>query len=140
MRVAKSAELASKPKIILSRDGLSSMKIDCQGSCHCNAVVFHISSDVQEKTSCDCSMCIRRATTMIKVHESEFTLLQGQEQLVEYQFHTNTATHYFCGKCGIYPFHRKRVTPDFYGINVNCLKNVDLGELPVRETNGSKMD
>ena len=33
-----------------------------------------------------------------------------------------TATHYFCGTCGIYPFHRKRVTPDYYGINVHCLE------------------
>ena len=32
-----------------------------------------------------------------------------------------TARHFFCHICGIYPFHRKRVTPDFLGINVFCL-------------------
>ena len=32
-----------------------------------------------------------------------------------------TARHYFCKVCGIYPFHRKRVTPDHLGINVHCL-------------------
>lgn len=33
----------------------------------------------------------------------------------EYQFHTKTARHFFCKVCGIYPFHRKRVTPDNLG-------------------------
>ena len=38
-----------------------------------------------------------------------------------YRFHTKTAVHFFCKVCGIYPFHRKRVTPDNLGINVHCL-------------------
>ncbi|MCB1606240.1 MAG: PhzF family phenazine biosynthesis isomerase [Xanthomonadales bacterium] len=51
---------------------------------------------------------------MVKVHESQFRLLRGSELLTEYQFHTRTAKHYFCKICGIYPFHRKRVSPDFF--------------------------
>ena len=27
--------------------------------------------------------------------------------------------------CGIYPFHRKRVSPDHYGVNVFCLEGFD---------------
>jgi hypothetical protein len=76
---------------------------------------------------------------MVKVHESAFRLLQGAEALREYQFHTHTARHYFCGTCGIYPFHRKRVTPDFYGINVFCLEDFDPAGLPVRATVGAGM-
>ena len=52
---------------------------------------------------------------------SQFELLAGEASLTEYQFHTRTARHYFCKVCGIYPFHRKRVTPDHLGINVHCL-------------------
>jgi len=40
---------------------------------------------------------------------------------------------------GIYPFHRKRVTPDHYGVNVFCLEGFDAAGVPVRETRGSAM-
>ena len=76
---------------------------------------------------------------MVKVHESKFTLLRGEQSLSGYQFHTRTAKHYFCRVCGIYPFHRKRVTPDFFGVNVFCLENFDLAGIPVRATVGKAM-
>ena len=110
-----------------------------RGSCHCGAVRFEIDSDFPELTTCDCSMCRRRNALMVKVHESHFRLLAGAEALRLYQFHTRTAQHFFCGTCGIYPFHRKRVTPDHYGINVNCLKDFDPAGIPVRATAGAAM-
>lgn len=76
---------------------------------------------------------------MVKVHESQFRLLSGEESLTAYQFHTKTATHYFCKVCGIYPFHRKRVTPDHLGINVFCLENFEQGDIPVRQAVGAVM-
>ena len=77
---------------------------------------------------------------MVKVHERSFALLAGAEALSEYRFHTQTARHYFCSICGIYPFHRKRVTPDFYGINIFCLEGFDPAGIPVRATVGKAMD
>lgn len=76
---------------------------------------------------------------MVKVHEKEFQLLQGEESLTLYQFHTHTAKHYFCRVCGIYPFHRKRLTPDFVGVNVFCLDGFDPAGIPVRATVGAGM-
>ncbi len=76
---------------------------------------------------------------MVKVHESSFRLLQGEDALTEYQFHTHTARHFFCNVCGIYPFHRKRVTPDFVGVNVYCLEGFDTANIPVRATIGAGM-
>lgn len=76
---------------------------------------------------------------MLKVHESEFTLVKGKAFLSEYQFHSQTARHYFCRVCGIYPFHRKRVSPDYYGINVHCLDGFPIENYDVRETHGSRM-
>lgn len=110
------------------------------GSCHCAAVRFEIDTDFPELTSCDCSLCLRRNALMVKVHESSWRLLAGAEHLVEYQFHTHTARHYFCKTCGIYPFHRKRVTPDHFGVNVFCLEGFDPSDIPVRRTRGSAMD
>jgi hypothetical protein len=76
---------------------------------------------------------------MVKVHESQFRLLAGADSLTEYRFHTMTAHHYFCRTCGIYPFHRKRVTPDHYGVNVHCLHDFDPAGIPVRRTVGATM-
>ena len=110
-----------------------------QGSCHCGAVQFQVETDFPELTTCDCSICSRKNAVMVKVHETRFKLLTGERSLSEYQFHTHTAKHYFCKVCGIYPFHRKRVTPDFFGVNVFCLKNFDPADIPVRATVGKGM-
>lgn len=109
------------------------------GSCHCQAVRFEIDSELQELTTCDCSICRRKNALMVKVHESDFRLLSGEEVLTAYQFHTLTATHFFCKSCGIYPFHRKRVTPDHLGINIFCLEDFDPTGIPVRATVGAGM-
>lgn len=111
----------------------------CQGSCHCGAVRFEIETDFPELTTCDCSICRKKNALMVKVHESRFRLLQGEASLAEYQFHTRTARHYFCKVCGIYPFHRKRVTPDYFGINVNCLEGFQPEGIPVRQAVGAAM-
>ena len=110
-----------------------------QGSCHCGAVQFQVETDFPELTTCDCSICSRKNAVMVKVHESRFKLLSGEQSLSEYRFHTHTAKHYFCRVCGIYPFHRKRVTPDFFGVNVFCLENFDPAGIPVRATVGKDM-
>ena len=110
-----------------------------QGSCHCGAVRFEIETDFPELTMCDCSICKRRNALMVKVHESKFRLLSGEDNLAEYRFHTRTARHYFCKTCGIYPFHRKRVTPDYFGINVFCLEDFEPDGIPVRATVGKEM-
>jgi len=109
------------------------------GACHCGAVRFAIETDFPELTTCDCSICRRKNALMVKVPESAFTLLAGQEALASYQFHSHTAVHHFCKVCGIYPFHRKRVTPDHLGINVFCLEGFDPAGIPVRQTVGAAM-
>jgi len=109
------------------------------GSCHCGAVRFEIDTDFPELTMCDCSICRRKNALMVKVNESSFRLLAGHDYLTEYQFHTRTAKHYFCKVCGIYPFHRKRVTPDNLGLNVHCLHDFDPEGIPVRQAVGAGM-
>ena len=110
-----------------------------EGSCHCGAIRFEIETDFPELTRCDCSICRRKNALMVKVHESQFKLLSGEDSLTEYRFHTMTARHFFCKTCGIYPFHRKRVTPDHFGINVFCLHGFEPDGIPVRQTVGAAM-
>jgi hypothetical protein len=110
-----------------------------RGSCHCGAIRFEIETDFPELTMCDCSICRRKNALMVEVQESSFRLLSGKDALAEYQFHTRTARHHFCSICGIYPFHRKRVTPDFFGVNVHCLEDFDPTGIPVRQAIGAAM-
>ena len=110
-----------------------------RGSCHCGGVTFEIVTDFPELTMCDCSICRRKNALMVKVHQDNFKLLSGEEMLAEYRFHTMSARHFFCKSCGIYPFHRKRVTPDYFGVNVFCLDNFDPSGIPVREAAGASM-
>jgi hypothetical protein len=109
------------------------------GSCHCGAVRFRIDAAITELTTCDCSLCVKKNALMTKVHESQLTILQGEEALSLYQWNTQRAKHYFCSRCGIYPFHRKRAAPDHYGVNVFCLDDFDPAGVPVRATEGIGM-
>jgi hypothetical protein len=103
-------------------------------------VAFEVETDFAELTTCDCSICSRKNALMVKVPEGSFRLLRGEAVLVEYRFHSRTARHFFCGVCGIYPFHRKRVTPDHLGINVFCLEGFDPKGITVRATSGRGME
>ena len=110
------------------------------GSCHCGAVRFEITSDLEELTTCDCSLCVKKNALMVKVHEDNFRLLSDPKSVSEYRWNTHIARHYFCKTCGIYTFHRKQAAPDHYGINIFCLNEVDPKEIPVRATEGANMD
>jgi len=110
-----------------------------QGSCHCGTVRFEIDTEFTEFTKCDCSLCAKKNAVMTKVHESQFRLLSGEVDLGTYQWNTGTAKHHFCKSCGIYTFHRKRVSPDYFGINVYCLDEADIADVPVIEVDGISM-
>ncbi len=45
---------------------------------------------------------------------------EGEDLLTLYQWNTRRAKRYFCCRCGIYVFHRKRAAPGHFGINVFC--------------------
>jgi hypothetical protein len=66
-------------------------------------------------------------------------LLAGHNALTEYQFHTKTARHFFCKNCGRYPFHRKRLLPDYFGGKVHCLDGFDPEGITVRRAAGVAM-
>ena len=109
------------------------------GSCHCGAVRFRVDATIVELTTCDCSLCVKRNAVMAKVPERALTVLAGETMLTLYQWNTRRAKHYFCRRCGIYVFHRKRATPDDFGINVFCLDGFDMTSISVRPTQGANM-
>ena len=109
------------------------------GSCHCGAVRFRVDSEITEVTTCDCSICVKRNAVMAKVPEQSLTVLEGERMLTLYEWNTRRAKHYFCRRCGIYVFHRKRAAPGHFGVNVFCLEGFDVAAVPVRATEGANM-
>ncbi|WP_338692337.1 GFA family protein [Bradyrhizobium sp. 26S5] len=86
-----------------------------------------------------CSLCRRKNALMTKVHETELMILGGEDLLSVYVWNTTRAKHFFCSRCGVYTFHRKRAASDHYGVNVFCLEDFDVGAFRVRATDGEGM-
>lgn len=110
-----------------------------QGSCHCGGVRFRIMETPTELTTCDCSLCVKKNALMTKVPETALEITCGADLLSLYQWNTRRAKHYFCKRCGIYVFHRKRAAPDHFGVNVFCLDGFDVSAVPCRATEGANM-
>lgn len=109
------------------------------GSCHCGGVKFRVTADIEELTTCDCSLCVKKNALMAKVSEAALEIMEGADLLSIYQWNTLRAKHYFCKRCGIYVFHRKRAEPDHFGVNIFCLDDFDPASVPVRTTDGADM-
>ena len=107
-------------------------------SCHCGAVVLELElpDGIVSPQRCNCSLCRRKGAVMAFVPLRGLHILQGEEHLRLYQFHTRVARHYFCGICGIYTHHQRRSSPDQAGYNVGCLEGIDpflIPDVPVSD-------
>ncbi|MGB3553224.1 MAG: GFA family protein [Jannaschia sp.] len=106
------------------------------GACHCGAVRFEarLTDGMKTARRCNCSICRMRGAVAVSAPLDGFRILEGQENLVLYQFNTRVAEHWFCATCGIYTHHRRRSNPNEYGVNVACLEGwspFDLTEVAV---------
>ena len=63
--------------------------------------------------------------------------LEGGERLIQYQFHTRTATHFFCENCGVFPFFRSDAVEEVYVVNVACLEGADVSGLEPERIDGA---
>ena len=77
-----------------------------EGQCHCGAVRYRVTTDLQELADCNCSRCARLGWIMQAVPASDFELLAGADKLKEYRFNTGRIQHLFCTECGIESFSR----------------------------------
>ena len=98
------------------------------GTCHCGGVEFTIPFDGEFVSAkrCDCSLCRRRWAVMASVKLDDLKIVKGEELLTLYRWNTGEAKHYFCKKCGIYTFHKRRADPTTYGVNIACFDIVDI--------------
>lgn len=111
-----------------------------KGSCHCGAIRFEFSGpEITEGVRCDCSLCERKGAIMapFTIGADEFSIVSEQGALKIYQFGSERARHYFCGKCGIYPFHTLMSQPGQYRVNLGCIEGVNSSTLPFTVFNGA---
>lgn len=93
-----------------------------RGGCHCGAVQFEVDLPVPlEAHRCNCSICRASGFLHLFAARPDFCLLRGEDCLSEYRFHTKTARHLFCSRCGVKSFYVPRSHPEGYSINLNCL-------------------
>lgn len=112
------------------------------GSCHCGAVRYAADIDLALGTiKCNCSICAKMRFWAVQLAPGAFRLLQGEDALREYRFHTRRDGHHFCGTCGINVFSTgdaPRSGP-FVAVTVASLDDLPAADLltaPVRHIDG----
>jgi hypothetical protein len=114
-----------------------------QGSCHCGNVRFEADLDlVAGSGRCNCSICAKSRFWGVAVKPDALRVLEGESELADYQFGTESVHWLFCKHCGVRPFGRGYVEEAggaFCTINLACLDGVnpaELAEIPVRYSDG----
>jgi hypothetical protein len=111
-----------------------------QGSCHCGNVKFSFDhGEIKSGLRCNCSICTQKGAVMgnFVIPPDEISIdVKEKGSLGLYTFGDETANHFFCKKCGIYPFHTTFRIPGHYRVNLGCVDGVDPLALEVDIFNG----
>jgi hypothetical protein len=108
------------------------------GGCHCGNVRYEVTTKLEGAITCNCSICSKTGSRLSFVPAEQFKLLSGEDSLRDYQFNKKVIHNLYCTTSGIRSFARGK-GPDgkeMAAINVNCLDDVDLAQLPVQQYNG----
>ncbi|MBH8577682.1 GFA family protein [Nostocaceae cyanobacterium CENA369] len=111
-----------------------------EGGCHCGAVRFRVAVDKHKADDCNCSICRKKGFLHLIVPRSQFTLLQGEENLTTYRFNTGVAQHKFCRTCGMHPFYIPRSHPDCIDVNVRCLDGDAIANFEIVSFDGANWE
>ena len=111
-----------------------------KGSCHCGAIRFEFSGpEITDGVRCNCSLCKRKGVMMatFTITADELSIISEEGVLAAYQFGTGAAQHFFCRRCGIYPFHTLMSKPDHYRVNTGCIEAAKSSSLPFTVFDGA---
>lgn len=109
-----------------------------KGSCHCQAVRYEASFDLDAGTNrCNCSLCSKARAWFLFVRDDDFRLVAGESALSTYEWippgrAESGLTYRFCSKCGIRLFatgELEQLGGRFYAIHVPTVDNLDREQL-----------
>ncbi len=107
------------------------------GSCHCGAVTFTVTADIEKVISCNCSHCARKGFLLAFVPAEQFELLSGEENLTEYRFNSKHIAHLFCKTCGVQCFGRgEHDGKKTIAVNVRTIPEINPDELTITKVDG----
>jgi hypothetical protein len=107
-----------------------------RGGCHCGRIRFEVEGEIDNVSSCNCSICGMTGYLHWNVAPTAIRLLTRDGDWQSYRFGTGRAEHRFCATCGISPFRVPRSDPDKIGINARCLEGVDASKLTITSFDG----
>ncbi len=113
-----------------------------RGSCHCGAVRFTLTSDpITSGRRCNCSMCTRKGAVMsVRYYPPEEITVEAEpDALAVYLWGDRMVNHYFCKRCGIYPFHDSTEKPGHYRVNLGCVEGIDPLALAIELLDGRSL-
>lgn len=112
-----------------------------KGGCHCGKIRFEVDapSDLS-LDECNCSICNMVGYQHLIVPQSDFRLLQGEDQLNSYEFNTGVAKHYFCSHCGVKSFYVPRSHPEGISVNGRCLDQDTVNSVTLTPFDGQNWE
>ena len=112
-----------------------------KGSCHCGQIAFEAEGDLDQVIECNCSICSKRGFLLWFVPRANFRLTTPVENYATYTFNKHRIKHHFCPTCGCAPFSEdfSPTGAEMAAINTQCLDDVDISTLKVRNFNGRKL-
>ncbi|HET6804899.1 MAG TPA: GFA family protein [Frateuria sp.] len=102
------------------------------GSCHCGRVAFDVEGELDKVIECNCSHCSRKGYLLWFVPRGQLQLATPEAAMSTYTFNKHAIRHRFCATCGCAPLAFGAMpdgTPTA-AVNVRCLDEVDLAQLP----------
>ncbi len=115
--------------------------IQHQGGCHCGRVRFEVLAPaVINVGQCNCSICSKSGHLGMIVPQDRFTLISGEESLIEYTFDSGVAKHRFCKFCGIKSFYIPRSHPDGVSVNARCLDAGTVEDMNIKPFDGQNWE
>lgn len=110
------------------------------GSCTCGRVRIEARIDLAKgATRCNCRLCTKVHQSSAMVRPEDFRLLEGEDALVTYQRTTYPLFRRFCRDCGAHVYgygNLPELGGDFVAVNVQCLDDVELTDVPIRYWDG----
>ena len=68
-----------------------------------------------------------------------FTIDAQPGLLKAYRFGSETASHYFCGRCGVHAFVQTRLNPGHYRANLGCVDDLETSQLAIERYDGKSL-